>query len=259
MFSHLKHRGKLIGLLSLMVAIVWMPPAIVHGQAGASAQPTILAQFAGIDQSLTRRADNLLVSVDQPLFPANGETQDYKASNDLAISWDQPLGSRKSGALSLAAARVELLRPTIEPILRREGVPPELSAIVFVESGGRSAALSSKGARGLWQLMPETARRYGLVVDGVRDERLDINKSTYAAARYLSELHQQFGTWPLAIAAYNTGEQNVQRAIDRIRSREFKVLSSSGLLPLETRSYVPAVMAAIRSSGSVSFPEELPR
>jgi membrane-bound lytic murein transglycosylase D len=94
--------------------------------------------------------------------------------------------------------------------------------------------------------MPATARRYGLAVDAVRDERLDIGKSTRAAARYLSDLHLQFGSWPLALAAYNTGEQHVQRAINRTGSSQLALLNASGLLPLETRNYVPAVLAATR-------------
>ena len=105
-------------------------------------------------------------------------------------------------------------------------------------------ALSPKGARGIWQLMPDTARRYGLTVDASEDDRLDIEKSTLAAARYLRDLHSEFGSWPLALAAYNTGEQNLQHAIDRSQSTDFNVLSTLRLLPLETRNYVPAVLAA---------------
>ena len=105
-------------------------------------------------------------------------------------------------------------------------------------------ALLPKGARGLWQLMPDTARRYGLIVNNTEDDRVDVEKSTRAAARYLSDLYSEFGTWPLALAAYNTGEENLQHAIDRSRNTNFNVLSSLRLLPQETRNYVPAVFAA---------------
>jgi len=144
-----------------------------------------------------------------------------------------------------AIERIQKLLPTVEPILRQEGVPRQFVAIILVESGGWNTALSAKGARGLWQFMPETARRYGLVVTASRDERLDPYKSTHAAARYLHDLYGQFGNWPLALAAYNAGEDVVQRAVDRTASRDFGFLARAGMLPLETRSYVPAVLKAM--------------
>ena len=141
--------------------------------------------------------------------------------------------------------KFQQLRPLLEPILRDEGLPAELTAVVFVESRGQLTALSPKGARGIWQFMPDTAGRYGLVVTPGLDERLDIYKSTRAAARYLRDLRIQFGDWSLALAAYNAGEDKVQRAIDRSASRDFTLIARRGLLPPETRTYVPAVLRAI--------------
>jgi soluble lytic murein transglycosylase-like protein len=214
--------------------LVWAQ-AVPAPPAAAEAAP----QFAAIGASLALKADALLANAAQPAAPAA-----LPALNPEP----QPVPSQTAGA-SLAVARVQLLRPAMDPILQREGVPTELAAVVLVESGGNTRALSAKGARGLWQLMPDTARRYGLVVDGATDERVDIEKSTRAAARYLSDLRLQFGSWPLALAAYNTGEQNLQRAIEQSRSSEFAVLSANGRLPLETRNYVPAVLAASRAFG----------
>ena len=93
--------------------------------------------------------------------------------------------------------------------------------------------------------MPDTARRYGLVVTTTVDERLDPYKSTHAAARYLRDLYTQFGNWPLALAAYNAGEDTVQRAVERTSTRDFSSIARTGMLPLETRSYVPTVLNAI--------------
>jgi membrane-bound lytic murein transglycosylase D len=93
--------------------------------------------------------------------------------------------------------------------------------------------------------MPGTARRYGLVVTPTVDERLDPYKSTRAAAHYLRDLHTQFGSWPLALAAYNAGEDTVQRALDRASALEFNSIAGASMLPLETRRYVPAVLDAI--------------
>ena len=226
---------------NLAMVVVWVLPALVWGQSrpAPSSGPALTQQFAEISESLTSKADTLLVNTYQPMEPVV-EATPYHEQRPIQL---------KIGRPSSAVTRVESLRPAIDPILQREGVPVEMAAVVLVESGGNTSAISPKGARGLWQLMPDTARRYGLVVDCSRDERVDIEKSTRAAARYLGDLHLKFGSWPLALAAYNTGEQNLQRAIDRGRSTEFSVLSSTGRLPLETRNYVPAVLAATRSFG----------
>ncbi|MFB3827057.1 MAG: lytic transglycosylase domain-containing protein [Bryobacteraceae bacterium] len=166
---------------------------------------------------------------------------------------DETLMRAAAPAPPHAPAARAALEPAREPtglagILRSEGVPPELVAVAKVESGFRPDALSPKGARGMWQLMPETAERYGLRVSGARDERLDAVRSTQAAARYLRDLYGLFRAWPLALAAYNAGENTVLRAIERAGAREFAAIRS--YLPLETRNYVPAVLAAMRGASN---------
>ncbi len=106
--------------------------------------------------------------------------------------------------------------------------------------------------------MPKTARRYGLIVNNAEDDRVDVEKSTHAAAHYLSDLYSEFGSWPLALAAYNTGEKNLQTAIERSRSTDFTVLSSLGMLPLETRNYVPAVFAAVTKLANPPAATQMP-
>ena len=147
-----------------------------------------------------------------------------------------------------AVARVTQLRPVVAPILREEGVPEEVEALVLIESAGRATALSPKGARGIWQFMPDTARRYGLAVTADRDERIEVVKSTHAAARYLRDLYRRFGDWRLAFAAYNAGEQAVERVATRIGYADFTQIDPA--LPEETRRYVPAVMRAMELLGS---------
>jgi len=137
--------------------------------------------------------------------------------------------------------------PFVQSILRENGLPASLMAVVAVESGFNAAALSPKGARGLWQLMPETARRYGLAVEPGRDDRLDPVKSTHAAARYMKDLYAQFQDWPLTLAAYNAGENRVERALDRRGTADFWTLSRLAALPEETRRYVPAVLAKLEA------------
>jgi membrane-bound lytic murein transglycosylase D len=136
-------------------------------------------------------------------------------------------------------------RAVAEEIFRSEGVPTDLVWLAQVESGWRAGALSPAGALGVWQFMPATGQRFGLRQGGAVDERMDFAKSTRAAARYLSFLNKHYnGDWHLAIAAYNCGEGNVDRAIGRAGGvRDFWTIRRLGLLPNETANYVPAVLA----------------
>jgi hypothetical protein len=146
----------------------------------------------------------------------------------------------------LNVARLKLTQLGVDSmqVFREEGVPLELLAVAEVESAFDPRALSPKGARGLWQFMPATAGRFGLRVDAARDERLHPAPATRAAARYLRWLYERFGDWRLALAAYNAGEGRVEQAIRRGGTRDFRQLAARGLLPEETRRYVPAVLAA---------------
>ena len=137
-------------------------------------------------------------------------------------------------------------------ILAEEQVPVELLAVAFVESRFDPQALSPKGARGIWQLMPATASRYGLAVEPQNDPRTHPEHSTRAAARYLRNLYQQFGDWKLALAAYNWGEEKVQRVINKTGIRDFDEMARRSFLPRETRNYVPAVLAVWSELGRLT-------
>lgn len=178
-----------------------------------------------------------------PFVPADS----YVASPDVDIvrEFARRYWNGRYDDLLRAIQRVRALRGSIEPILESEGLPPDLIGIVLVESAGNSFALSPRGAYGLWQLMPETARRYGLVVSPRLDERTETIKATRAAAQYLKDLYARFGSWPLAMAAYNAGEAAVQTVIGRQEIGAVWNSSSQGL-PAETQNYVPAVIAARR-------------
>jgi membrane-bound lytic murein transglycosylase D len=134
--------------------------------------------------------------------------------------------------------------PMILDVFRQKGLPDELVFTAMIESGFNPLAVSHAGAKGLWQFMAPTARLYGLRVDRWLDERLDPEKSTVAAANYLRDLYNQFGSWDLAQAAYNAGEVRVQRAIQGTGSRDFWRLHRSPLLLEETKNFVPAIHAA---------------
>ena len=141
--------------------------------------------------------------------------------------------------------------PFIERILLAHELPPQLAAVVMVESAGDPNALSTKGACGLWQLMPDTARRYGLRVDDRLDERSDPVKAIYAAARYLRDVYPIFHEWPLALAACNAGEDRIQRLIQRTGIQQFAQMVSRRLLPAETIHYVPAVLNLMQQTPSI--------
>src|SRR5262245_35923366 len=133
--------------------------------------------------------------------------------------------------------------PMVLEVFRQKGLPEELVFTAMIESGFNPVAVSRAGAKGLWQFMAPTARRYGLRVDQWLDERLDPEKSTVAAANYLKDLYAIFGSWELSQAAYNAGEMKILRAIEGTGTRDFWSLTRSRLLRDETKNFVPAIHA----------------
>lgn len=142
----------------------------------------------------------------------------------------------------LMLGRAELYFPVFEYYLDKYDLPESLKYLPVAESLLRSRAVSSASAAGLWQLMPGTARAYGLRVDNVVDERLNIHLATETAAKILTELHEQFGDWNLVLAAYNAGGGRVRKALRQSRSRDYAVVQR--YLPRETQQYVSAYLAA---------------
>ena len=131
----------------------------------------------------------------------------------------------------------------ISRTFKEEGVPQDLIYLAQAESGFQPLALSRAGARGMWQFMASRARSYGLERSWWVDERQDPEKSTVAAARHLKDLYKQFGDWYLAMAAYNSGASTVQHAVERTGYADFWELYRRGVLPKETRNYVPIILA----------------
>ena len=132
--------------------------------------------------------------------------------------------------------------PELKPIFTAQKIPPELVWMAEVESGFDRRALSPAGAAGLFQLMPDTARRFGLSL-WPRDQRYQPEPSATASAQYLKYLHDRFKDWRLALAAYNAGEGTVQKLLDRYKTRSYDAISEH--LPAETQMYVPRVEAIL--------------
>lgn len=145
-----------------------------------------------------------------------------------------------------AYARSGRFRPAIVKALKEAGMPEELSWLPLIESGFKIRALSRSRALGMWQFIASTGYRFGLQRDQWIDERMDPQKSTAAAIAYLKELHQMFGDWTTALAAYNCGEMTV---MNRIKTQKINYLDNFWdlyeKLPSETAAYVPRFLAIL--------------
>lgn len=134
--------------------------------------------------------------------------------------------------------------PEIAKVLKQNNMPQDLVYLAMIESGFNNSARSRARAVGPWQFIRSTGVRYGLNVNYWFDERRDTRKATTAAINYLRELNQEFGSWELAAAAYNAGENKVRRAFSKYRTRNFWEIAKHRFFKRETRDYVPKIMAA---------------
>jgi membrane-bound lytic murein transglycosylase D len=135
--------------------------------------------------------------------------------------------------------------PKIREVFAAEGIPQDLAYVALVESAFKTNALSRAKAKGVWQFIPSTGKRFGLQQDWWLDERSDPDKSTRAAARYLRVLYDEFQDWNLALAGYNAGEGKVRRVIESYGTEDFWELAQTEAFREETRNYVPMIQAAI--------------
>jgi len=134
--------------------------------------------------------------------------------------------------------------PEISKVLKTHNMPQDLVYLAMIESGFNNSARSHAKAVGPWQFIRQTGQRYGLTVDYWLDERRDTRKATLAAIQYLKELYEEFGSWELAAAGYNSGENKVRRAIGKYKTHDFWEIARHKFFKRETRDYVPKIMAA---------------
>ena len=171
-----------------------------------------------------------------------------EADPEMGLAFRDDITGKMNGyrnrlsSLSYAIGRYRYYEPSFERTFSKYGVPSEFMALSIVESAVSRTAVSSAGAAGVWQLMPETARQYGLRVDDTVDERFDVAKSTDVAARVLRDLRRSMGNWGLAVMSYNCGSANVRRAMIKCGGST-EPWDVWDYVPNETKNYLPALVA----------------
>ena len=164
--------------------------------------------------------------------------------NDRIFSFIQYFTVRNRDYTRMVLARKDLFFDLFDETLNKHEMPVEIKYLSIIESGLDPQIRSRVGAIGLWQFMPATGRMYGMYVNNDVDDRMDPEKSTDAAAKYLKSLYRMFGDWEVAMAAYNCGPGNVRKAIRRSGGKK-TFWGIYNYLPRETRSYVPQVQAML--------------
>jgi len=166
--------------------------------------------------------------------------------NTKVLTFIEAFQTRMRGPFEAGLRRSGRYLGMIKKIFAEEGLPTDLAYMAHQESAFKTSAYSRAKARGLWQFIAPTARKYGLKRDQWVDERSDPEKSTRAAAAYLKDLYGMFGDWHLAMAAYNAGEGKVMRSMARTSSNDFWALAQhKRALRTETKNYVPAILASV--------------
>ena len=211
------------------------------------------ARFGGDEQ--VARAEN---SVAAALVASTGLASDGPAwdlpnmDHPRVDYWVNLFSTRKKDEFAKYLARSGKYESMISRKLEERGMPQDLLYLAMIESGFNPKAYSVAAASGLWQFIGETGKRYGLEINRAVDERNDPEKATDAALTYLEELYDRFGSWYLAAAAYNTGENRVARIMREETGSEKGTEDSYyeiwNRLPRETRDYVPLMVAAARIS-----------
>ena len=177
-------------------------------------------------------------------------TLDTGVDHPRITKWVDRLTSSLKGDFKQSLDRMDKYASMINSKLDARGMPRELAYLALIESNFNPTAKSRVSAVGMWQFMSATARQFGLTVRGKVDERKNPEKSTDAALTYLGQLHDRFGSWYLAAAAYNSGAGTVSKALRKVTGQTkgtdqdfFRILAA---LPKETQDYVPKLIASAR-------------
>lgn len=248
--------GKLCLFAVLCFILFLFAPLYASGTAEekpADSQPPPL-----ISEKPAEKTEPVITKTEVEIKPAAAEPEivPYK-SNPVAVKaveksttlFAERIRERFAMWLSRSGKYLELMKE----ILKNKNIPEDIVFLSLIESGFNPYAYSVARAVGPWQFISATAKRYGLVIDWWRDERRDPIKSTAAAANYLSDLYEMFGSWNLAMAAYNAGEGKILKALKRSKSDDYWPLLKTRYIKSETKNYVPRFIAA---TNIASNPEE---
>lgn len=191
-------------------------------------------------------------TVDPTAPPADASVVDVEAAASIPIPEHRTINSAvrlfsvdMKDSIQTSLLRSARYRKLIDKALAEQKLPKGLAYLPVIESAYMPTLTSRAGAHGIWQFMPATAREYGLRVDWWVDERADPEHSTRAAAVYLRDLYRMFDDWSLALAAYNCGPGRIRRTLEKAGASSFWELLDAGLLPKETRGYVPTFYATL--------------
>lgn len=217
--------------------------AAASEEASAAAEP---AAIDGVGALPVSDAPASAETMAQAVAAVESETLDLPVElNDAVLSCIGLYQGRLRDWFQEALSRGQKYLPGIRRVFAEEGIPQDLAYVALVESAFKTNAYSRAKAKGVFQFISATGKRYGLAVDWWVDERSDPEKATRAAARYLKDLHGLFGDWNLALAGYNAGEGKVLRGMSRYRKSGFWELRKTRALRPETKNYVPLIHAAI--------------
>ena len=210
-----------------------------------SEEPVGVCKFSGLDDMGVGFLDEggesdeaLLVSLDLTSYRMNPRAEKFVDQNLHLFT------GRIKKRFGIYLSRSTRYTRMMKSILREEGIPEDMVYLSMIESGFNTHAYSPSRASGPWQFMKHTGKRYGLKVNEWVDERRDPVKSTRAAGRYLTYLHNLFDSWSLAMAAYNAGEGRIKGALRRSNSTDYWSLMGTRYIKPETKNYVPKFIAA---------------
>ena len=209
--------------------VLFLVVSILNLQVYASANKATIGSDPYSSNTILERFSEMNLEVDVRL-----------TKNVKSYIRDYTLLARKSSELALGNST--LYFPIFEELNNTFGIPDEMKYLMVIESSLKPQAASKVGARGLWQLMPATARMHGLDINDYVDERSDPYRSTDAALMHLTDLFEEFGDWTLVIAAYNCGNGRMRSAIKKGKSKNFWKIKK--YLPRETRDYIEKFIAA---------------
>lgn len=193
--------------------------------------PEIIAEDGTDMYLLTNEGINIYMALDAPVF--------FQEIDEEIIRWVRYYAHRKKSSTKKMFQRYTPWEPNIKQYFLQNGVPTELAELCLIESACTYKALSHAGALGMWQIMPETGRRFGMRIDDTVDDRLDPVLSTYAAAKILNANYKRVGEWTLAAAAYNCG---AGRILKYSGTRKYWP-QVKPVLPKETQQYISCLIA----------------